>query len=176
MSNNKFRYNIALLAVGEPERYVEVAHQHFSESAQGYILGPRSLPHITICQFFGEAEPLLEGLKQIGTRHGVPPIHFSGLSFNQDPTALDLWWAALTVSRTPGLMQLHHPVLQLLRSQNVEPLTLCEDRYFPHLTLARVDRIDIQGFSNDILRECQFELVLGESDNLGQFVSVIQKL
>jgi hypothetical protein len=45
--------------VKQPEKYVQIAQQHFSKVAQGYILSDISLPHITICQYWGKETSLL---------------------------------------------------------------------------------------------------------------------
>lgn len=49
------KYIIALLALS-PQEYMKVAQHNFSASAQHYILGKNSQPHITIVQFMASPE------------------------------------------------------------------------------------------------------------------------
>jgi len=172
---NATKYIIALLPAKEPENYVRVAQDHFSKIAQGCILSKTSLPHITISQYFGDKEtlpPIIEGLKKL---RGDPKVQFTGLSFIKYQNQPHFWWAELSVARNPDLIQLHHSVVQLLQDHKMNPLNESGELYRPHLTLARVNQASCYDFPSDILKEGQFELTLGETDGLGQFVKGLQK-
>lgn len=169
------KYNIGLLAVKQPENYVQIAQQHFSKVAQGYILSDTSLPHITICQYWGKETsliPIINTLKKIGE---APKIHFTGLSFTKDQEQPHIWWAELSVAQHPDLIHLHRFVVQLLEEHQISPLNDSRDLYRPHLTFARIARLVSYDFSSEILKEEQFRLVLGEADDLGQFTKVIHR-
>ncbi|ARN85121.1 2'-5' RNA ligase family protein [Candidatus Nucleicultrix amoebiphila] len=171
----RYRYNIALLSTGHPEVYVHAAQKHFAQNAQTYILGPNSLPHITLCQFMAEQSSLPLLIKGLEKAEKSPSIQLTGLRFSSKSPDSPLWGASLSVARSSDLMRLHLFVAQLLYDHHLKPLNDTGDLYTPHLTLAKVDHLDIQGFSKDILKKDQFDLILGESDDVGQLTNVLHR-
>ena len=171
------RYNIALLSTGHPEAYTAAARACFSDYAVGYLLGPSSLPHVTVCQFMAEPETLPILIERLGIyKEKNPPLELTGLRFSDkrgDPT---LWGVSLSVARTSGLMTLQRFVVSLLDDYGLKPLNGIEDLYTPHLTLARVKHLSLNGFSKDLFKQDRFELVLGESDQQGQLIQVLTRL
>lgn len=171
------RYNIALLSTGHPKAYTEAARAFFLDYAVGYLLGPSSLPHVTICQFMAKPSSLPMLMDRLAAYHEKSPLlELTGLRFSDKRGHPTLWGVSLSVARTPGLMALHRFVVSLLGEYGLTPLNAIEDLYTPHLTLARVNRLCADGFSKDLFKQDRFELVLGESDQLGQLTQVVRIL
>ncbi len=79
------RYNIELLAL-EKDSYIQEAQRLFSKTQENYILGDKSFPHITLCQFYADEitlEDVLSALKKIKS---WPSSNFTGISFLKETT------------------------------------------------------------------------------------------
>lgn len=168
------RYNFALLSTGHPERYIAAARHHFQHLADGYLLGPESLPHITLAQFRADPEALLPLIKALALVPHTIPIHLSGLGFSNKADT-PLWGVSLTVARKSNLLSLHQTVVHILEQHALSPLNATGDLYRPHLTLARIHRLLVQDFAKNIFERDTFQLALGLSDELGQFKRVLHQ-
>jgi 2'-5' RNA ligase len=73
------------------------------------------------------------------------------------------------------MMTLQRSVVSLLEAHGLKPLNSTEDLYTPHLTLARVNHISLEGFPKDLFSQDRFELVLGESDQQDQLIQVLHR-
>ena len=174
MEQETKRYNFALLPTDRGDLYVEIAQRFFKHHAVGYLLGKHSLPHVTVCQFHASecALPaLIDGVQGLNT---TPCVHLSDLRFSNKPNS-NLWGASLSVQRSPELLALQQAVVRLLTAHDLVPLNPVGDLYTPHLTLAKVDAVDLKDFPKSIFEPNQFALALGESDPLGQFTKVLQR-
>ncbi|MGN6670898.1 MAG: 2'-5' RNA ligase family protein [Candidatus Nucleicultricaceae bacterium] len=168
------RYNFALLSTGHPERYITAAEHHFQHLADGYLLGSESLPHITLAQFRADPEVLPALITALALVPHIIPIHLSGLGFSNKADT-PLWGASLTVARSSNLLTLHQTVVHILAQHTLSPLNATGDLYRPHLTLARIHRLDVHDFKKDIFEGDTFRLALGLSDELGQFKRVLHQ-
>lgn len=168
------RYNIALIPQRNFEAYVEIANAHFRKNAEGYLLGPYSIPHITMCQFITTSSTLPHIHRELEKAHKNPPIHLTGLRFS-NKHASSLWGVSLSVQRSPELLRLLDHVVNILYQHTLKPLNHVGELYTPHLTLARVNTIQLNHFSKDIFKEDIFRLALGESDDLGQLTKIIHQ-
>lgn len=168
------RYNLALLSTGHPERYITAAQHHFQSVADGYLLGNESLPHITLAQFRAFQDilpPLIEALESAPK---TIPVELIGLGFS-NKASTPLWGASLTVARQESLLTLHQNVVDALTQNGLIPLNSTGDLYRPHLTLARINQLRVEGFAKDIFEGDTFHLALGLSDELGQFTRVLHR-
>jgi hypothetical protein len=166
------KYIIALLAV-EPFNYIKAAQQLFSSNAEGYLLGPHSDPHITLCQFYTDDERLAFIQDEItALKSKVQPL-FTGFSFIQDRQDASFWWAELAVVRAPDLMLLHNKIVFNLKQKNIPCINDSGDLYRPHLTLARVKTPHLSHLNADLLQDRPFRLAIGYGDEIGQFIDVI---
>ena len=74
------KYIIALLAL-EPDIYANEAQKSFADIIDVYVAGPKSYPHITICQFYTD-ENVIQKIDEDLTRIDCfPQPHFNGLQF-----------------------------------------------------------------------------------------------
>lgn len=168
------RYNIALVSVQHPEAYIKLARKYFKQDSEGYLLGPHSLPHITLCQFLADESVLFTLIPELEKADKSPPIHLTGLRFSNKHNS-SLWGASISVRRSPELISLVEFVVNLLQKYKLVPLNSVGDLYTPHLTLARVNCINIKDFPKDIFIGDLFTLALGESDELGQFIKILHQ-
>ena len=166
------RYNIALLSIGRPEAYIQIANLLFKPYAQSYLLGPDSLPHITLCQFLAQSSNIFDLIPDLEHADQRPPVHLTGLRFSNKHHS-NLWGASLSVKRSPELMKLQAFVVDLLSHHRLSPLNPVGELYVPHLTLARVNCIQVKNFPKDIFIDDLFNLALGDSDELGQFTKIL---
>lgn len=167
------RYNFALLPTQRADAYIDVAQRYFKHHAVGYLLGEHSLPHITVCQFHALESVLPALMDGIQGVHTSPRVQLADLRFSNKPNT-NLWGASLLVKRSHELLILQQAVVNLLASHGLTPLNPVGDLYTPHMTLAKVDAVDLKNFPKSIFEPNQFALALGESDVLGQFTKVLQ--
>jgi len=170
----QLRYNAALLAL-EPHRYVREA-QRFAKEAQGYLLGEHSLPHVTLAQFYANPQTYAAIVDDLHNGGQIPQIQFNGFHFGKDDHVEGVWWVSLSIARDPALVHLHQFVCSILKRHQTEPLNSSADLYRPHLTLARVQKIHLDGLTSPVLAPSSFGFVVGESDEFGQFKKVLNQL
>ena len=166
------KYIIALLAV-EPSDYIQAAQQHFGQCAEGYILGPKSHPHITLGQFYADAEIVALIKSEALSLRDYPQPNFTGFSFIQDRQDASFWWAELAVARAPALMLLHNKIVDNLTQKNIPCINDSGDLYRPHITLARVKKQHLSHLNADLLQDRPFRLAIGSADDLGQFIEIL---
>ncbi|MGI4852336.1 MAG: hypothetical protein ACRYGR_10405 [Janthinobacterium lividum] len=174
MKNIQTKYIIALLAE-HPTEYIEVAHRLFSTVQDQYITGPESLPHITLCQFYTD-NPTLEKIKQdIKSLSIFPQPHFNGIHFIKDPLP-NLWGAEISVARDPAFIKYQNQFVNILKKYHIHCINDVGDLYRPHLTLARINHVVLDNFTDHILKDTSFILSIGRAGDLGQFIEVIETI
>ncbi len=173
------RYNLALLP-HDPEFRVlcnDFAQRHFSELQDGSILGPKAMPHITLCHVMAEPEQLPD-LWQAAVKHfgrGKLGLSFSHIYFSEGKAEhAGSIWAGFAVTRDSNLMVLQASVNGLLRLQGLLPLHATGDAYFPHVTLARLRRsgtLPAISWPDEAFwsQSHDFTLSLGRSDDNGVY-------
>lgn len=164
----KSRYNIALLPCTMSESFIELASK-FNFPADTYILGKKSVPHITLCQFeatFEQVEVYWKSTQNINQPFEFTLDAFSFLTFNGTT-----FWISLLPNKTSLLHNLHAQVSNIL-GLPINP------NYDPHLTLMNTQNPDNEKLSTSIVNNYQpvtdqFTICLGVSDAVGQFVETI---
>lgn len=163
------KYNIALLPRGGFAKFFELS-QRLSSLSAGYLLGEKSLPHVTLLQFFLEEEHLDSLWKSLSNtslnRH--LELTFSELSFFTYDT---LSWISLLPNHCNLLAEMHEIVKSVVSAGHTRP-------YDPHLTLTNTNNLDYAPLAGKLLMPLPslsdtFILSLGECDSAGQFTKLL---
>jgi len=169
----KKRYNIALRPINQVHQFIEFA-RNFAFLADSYLLGKKSFPHLTLCQFFVEEMDLARIWRQVNDALDSRLIFlsFSRYSFI---TAKSYYWVSLIPDYCDVLFKMHYAVANIIR----DPINRSFEQYDPHITLINTKAEDYeekvkQNIPVPPLLADTFILSLGKSDDVGQFVEVIQ--
>lgn len=135
------RYNIVLLpSFKHSNEFINYAAS-FSSIANQYILGKKSLPHITVCQFeiekndIKKVHEINQQLMQITIQKRIFP-EFTSLNFvSLEGEFSGMLAVDLGIKRNEPIMLLHQKVTALLESLGFTVLNAKGDLYRPHLTL-----------------------------------------
>lgn len=166
------KYNIALLPVDKGAAFIDVS-QKFSMMDPVYNLGEKSLPHVTLCQFYQEEreiEAIWEKICDALSDHALDLEfkNFSLITFDNK-----MFWISLLPDASSELHQLQAEVAALLKVSSKRP-------YDPHLTLISTLDSKYEGKAVPFIKDYQpiadkFILALGECDELGQFIRIIHQ-
>lgn len=116
------------------------AARHFTGIADGYLIGPDSVPHITICQIHHDKPQPRAFRRDLGKILAAPePIRLETIRLRPGTHAhADYTWVEFALTSTPEwLADLKFEVETLLRTYEITSLTGCGPDYHPHLTLCR---------------------------------------
>lgn len=166
----KSKYNIALIPTKFSNKIIELANE-LKDIADRYVLGTKSLPHVTIYQFDANEENIDKIWSSVLRSLDQTSIHlvfekFSCITFDNKT-----FWASLLPSNLDFLMDMHSKVATAI---NLPVKT----NYDPHMTLINSINKDYEKFVNDLSAsyktvEDTFVLSLGKSDAIGQYTEVI---
>lgn len=162
------RFNIAYIPKYQSEKFVNLADEHKTKT-YNYCLGENSLPHVTISQFIADESQIGEIWGEICSfiEDQTISLVFNKLSnISFDGT---IFWLSLLPEPNKSLIDVFNMV-----SKIVKPIR--NDKYDPHLTLFNYhsDKLDsYSSIKSGIKIEDEFELVLGESDDIGQLKNII---
>jgi hypothetical protein len=134
------RYNLALLPedAAFSARCIELSQTHFSKLAINYLLGPDSLPHVTLCQFL-MPENHVKAVWQyveatLGRRYTVK---FSNIYFSPGKAEhRGLMTTGLKAVPEESYTSIQAHLHGWLDSRGYDVRTGTGEDYFPHLTLA----------------------------------------
>lgn len=143
----------------------------FSDLADNYILGEKSLPHLTLYQFEVEEEEIVSIWEQLCEKWKEVPIDlmfekFSCLTFDNH-----VFWVSLLPNHMEALHDMHEKIASIIN----KPI---KKTFNPHMTLVNTKdkeyevKIDIYSGSYKQLRD-MFILKLGRCDDIGQFTEII---
>ncbi len=166
------KYNIALLPVNKGAAFVEIS-QKFSMMDPIYNLGEKSLPHVTLCQFYreeSEIEAIWEKVCDALSDHALDLEfkNFSLITFDNK-----MFWISLLPGVSPELHKLQEEVASILKVSSIRA-------YDPHLTLMSTLDSKYENKAALLIKDYhpiadKFILALGECDELGQFVRIIHQ-
>lgn len=173
------RYNIALLPPASVYSYYQsYAQEMFGDTHGPFLLGPKSLPHITLCQFHcadpKHVQTVYEACKELHFPPYIP--QFYGLSLaSKSESSPDLFWIGLMVMREAAIVQMHRQVKHILEKAGLSCINKHGEGYRPHLTLANAYLIfpfTLPKWPQDLLDEPThaFSITLGIADEWGQFI------
>lgn len=155
------KYNIAFVPKLKSEDFITLTKD--SKHIENYCVGPESIPHITICQFYynpDQIESLWDEIcsEPLETTISLSFKEFSIISFDNN-----LYWISLLPYHVDKLTDIFNII-----SKKVECIR--KDTYDPHLTLfnSHLENAHLYDTTKEIFIEDNFELVLGETDEIGQ--------
>lgn len=160
-------FNAVLLPVADfKDRTVEYAQEKYADIAEGYCLSPTVYPHITLCQFQADDQPMIfiDGLFN-------PVFHEVHVRAGAGQH-LGYSWVEWTVRKDDWLVQLQASVHDSLTSEGASVHTETGDTYYPHMTFCRIP----QGKADDVELPMIEQSVkpwiftIGMSDEAGQFL------
>jgi 2'-5' RNA ligase len=169
-------YNIALYPCDGVflKTCVDIAQTHLRQVADGYLLGAKADPHVTLCQFLGEPDEL-EKIWQLILPVRKDPVSVmfqhvyvlpgSGMHEGYN-------WVGLSALADSAIIILQGTVYELLFSIGIESSTKVET-YFPHLTWARCRSSELLSVpipkAELFNAPHRFELTIGMSDVNGAY-------
>jgi len=164
------KFNIALLPRSEKKVVIEYS-QFLSSIADQYILGERSLPHVTLYQFQANESDIESIWNDVCNNLSQKSIEllfekFSCITFDKT-----IFWASLLPDNCDRLMQMHSIVADIL-NQPVKP------NYDPHMTLISTKDSSYENLVDQLSKRYTpikdlFVLSIGRSDDIGQFTEMI---
>ena len=169
----KKKYNIALRPRTKDQQVIELAHQFF-HLANSYLLGPQSLPHVTLCHFHAEEKDLSTLWEK--TIEAIKPekiqLTFSKFSYNSYNKTM--YWISLLPDHFAELKKWHLSIAEIIK----EPVNRSYDLYDPHMTLLNTRHDSAHAIVQRVAEKFQpvtdeFYLALGATDEAGQFVETI---
>ncbi len=173
------RYNVALISDKDwATACTKEARKLCEGYAQGYLLGPGALPHITICQF--ETDDA-NSPSQVWELLQEQPISFLDIHphhlyfWHGTKEFVDKVWIGLAIAAPQSLYETQKHVYAMLL-QKVQPLTE-PSKYFPHITWAVCPESNLPpvngNFHHLVKQQPKFSLSIGLSDEVGQYLQVL---
>lgn len=166
----KNRYNIALIPLTHSQAIIKLSH-HFAAIADSYLLGEKSLPHVTLCQFEADESELDTIWKSVFASMPNASLQLTFSEFSC-VTKLNLNWISLLPDKIDILKKMHSEVALIIKA----PLNKSFKEYDPHMTLINSKdpsyQKAIEKISYDPLTD-KFVLALGRSNEIGQFTEVL---
>lgn len=174
------KYNIALVPEN-PQPFIDYAcDSPYAANKNTYLIGNRSIPHITLCHFTTEPnriEKIWQAVQaqQLDQTTLNIQLGFVHRTCYPERHPEDGMWVSLIPNQIPALTALHLKIAAIVQ----HPTNLAGDQYDPHLTLLN-NKIDLslcQKNTDPIpiyppFEEC-FSLVLGHSDAVGQLTEIL---
>lgn len=159
------RFNIAYIPKYNSKNFVNLSEK-FDPKCYSYQLGENSLPHITICQFMADEDKISQIWSEVCSKISNNSIHLAFSSFSNVSFDKEIFWISIIPAPIQPLVETFHIV-----SKIVKPIR--NDTFDPHLTLFNYlpGIINITSEENLNIDE-EFELILGESDDIGQLKNI----
>jgi len=173
------KYNIALIPVEEKvtDQIVKYAKTQFQVKPAEYLLGPNSLPHITLCHFVAEEKQVEDISKRIiALNQSSLELTFE-TQRSKTYLAHPIWgkwsWVSLMPDRQDQLKEMHEKMATIVR-----PTNAAFDAYDPHMTL-------INSYDKEQCKKINetpqvfpafkgsFKIILGKLDDVGQVTEVL---
>jgi 2'-5' RNA ligase len=166
----KNRYNLALVPMTISDEVVRHSHA-FIEYVDKYILGEKSLPHVTLFQFAVGEDEIESIWTKVCEKWRDEPTelmfeNFSCLTFDNQ-----VYWLSLLPNNTDALQNMHRIIADIIN----QPVKKSFD---PHMTLINTKnkeyKVKVDEYSHKYkpIRD-MFLLKLGKCDDVGQFTEVI---
>jgi 2'-5' RNA ligase len=168
----KSRYNIGLIPATESDQIIAFA-KNFSTIADKYLLGEKSIPHVTICQFVAEESHLANIWEDVCKSLERLSVELTFEKFSC-VTAGNSFWVSLLPDDCETLNVMQNTVKKLVKN----PVKNTFDYYDPHMTLIDTkeekyeDTVKKLSASYIPIKDT-FVVSLGKSDDLGQLTEVI---
>lgn len=162
------RFNIAYLPKYNSRAFISIS-KRFKPKSHNYNLEENSLPHITICQFNakeGELGQIWNAIRSNIDEQNISLIFtsFSNISFDEK-----LFWLSIIPESNQQVIDTFNIISKIVKPMRNDPFDL-------HLTLFNYfpEKQNINFPINEkIMIEEEFELILGESNDVGQLKNII---
>lgn len=174
------KYNIALVP-NNRQMFIDYAHHSiYAANKNNYLIGERSIPHITLCHFITEPDqiPILWQSMQADqlekTNLFIRLAFIRSKTYSANSIAEDGSWISLIPNHIAELNLLHQRIAKMIKY----PTNAAWEHYDPHLTLLNTKDLPLcQAIATPTLVnppfEDQFSLVLGTSDAVGQLTHIL---
>jgi 2'-5' RNA ligase len=166
------KYNLALIPLFKNNQ-VRLLAQKFSTYADKYILGEKSLPHVTLYQFRIAEDTTNHLWNRICKKWEEPPITLEFNTFSFTKNDKDIFWIALLPNQRNILDKMHTQIANILQL----PVKTAFD---PHMTLINSKNIESETAIPAVADSYKpikdnFVLSLGKSDEVGQLTEIIYR-
>ncbi|MEM6780411.1 MAG: hypothetical protein AAF569_00950 [Pseudomonadota bacterium] len=160
-------FNAVLLpAVDFRDRIVDYAQEHYAEISEGFCLSPTVYPHITLCQFEMDDQPMIfiDGL--------FNPVFETEKVRNGAGIHEGYQWIEWTVKKEDWLSELQETVHGALTQENALVTTAKGEEYQPHMTFCRLPKKDANSVDLPVIEQSNkpWIFTIGSSDRNGQFI------
>ncbi len=160
-------FNAVLLPdVDFRDRVVEYAQENYSKKSDGYCLSHNVYPHITLCQFEADEQPMIFIDEVFNPVFTMPNIR-EGQGIHQGYN-----WIEWVVKKDDWIVQLQKTVGGALESEGLKVNTSIGELYHPHMTFCRIakDHTDDVPLAMVEQSDTPWIFTIGESDKNGQFL------
>ncbi len=163
------KFNIALTPKSKNNTIIQCA-KNFSAIADQYLLGEKSLPHVTLYQFTYEND--IERIwKKICQSFGHYCINLKFEKFSCVTFDNKIFWASLLPDNCDSLIKMHSLVANGINKP-------AKGSYDPHMTLINTKNRNYEDLINKFSKtytpiQDTFFLSLGKSDDVGQFTELL---
>ena len=167
------RYNLGLsFNETTSQKLTQYGVEVCSAGNSSYLLGERSLPHVSILQFDSEIEP--NEIKNVfSSLSRKCALDLGGLTYLPSPGLHKDVWVEITIFRSAELAELQNGAIAAL--PNAKPLNGTGRMFRPHITVAHFSDAprNLPALPSGILRgSLKSELVLGISDEQFQMTDI----
>lgn len=167
------KFNLALLPITTSEQYITIS-QTFAFLKTEYQLGEKSLPHVTICQFYAEESEIDTIWESIDDSIKENTIElefdkFSCISFDNKT-----FFISLLPNDASELFKLRSELACYTKESIHKP-------YDPHMTLISTSDSSYEIKADSLIKKNitvsdRFILALGLSDEIGQFIEIVKQI
>lgn len=174
------KYNIALVP-HNTQQFIDYAHHTpYAANKNTYLIGKRSLPHITLCHFTNHPDNIekiwqVVQAQQLDQTTWNLQLGFIRSTCYPERHPKDGMWVSLIPNHIPELTALHLKIATIIE----HPTNLAWDQYDPHLTLLN-NKVDFSLCQSIALPtpihppfEDYFSIALGHSDVAGQLTELL---
>lgn len=169
-------FNLALIPKNKKQDFIALAQNFIKDYnlRADYLLDDTSYPHITLTQFRVKDDfrfdVLLNEIKQIKEKEfkiQLQNIHYKLQSHHI--------WIQMALLNPTICYPLHAKLVAILQAQEITCINKNLKHYNPHLTLARVQTINLPDLDliSAINIEDDFQLAFAKGDDIGQVKEII---
>ena len=163
------------------QNIAQFAARHFSDIADGYLIGTNCVPHLTLCQIYHDKPQPRALRRDLGTI-AVPAetIRLEAVTHRTGTGPHDgFTWLEFQITPTPEwVADMKFEVETILRKYDIPSLTAFGPDYRPHVTLCRMKTSgDVINVAPNIftIEPAQMHFSLGSSDANGQVQKIYWK-
>ena len=166
----KKKFNLALVPKTLSTQIIQLSQQ-LAFMADTYQLGAESLPHITLCQFYAEPKRSKEIWQAAKQQLQPQELKLTFLRVSCDHIGKKLYWISLMPDSQEELICLQQVAASIVGKET-------KNKYDPHMTLINSRDAQYEVKAGSFIQTYQpitdqFTLVMGASDEVGQFKKIL---